>query len=158
MKAVDLAALRVHPRHDVLDGPVLAGGVHGLEDDQQGVSAVGPQQFLGRFQLVDEGLEVLLGQLLALFRLGGPEPVDLGRLGAAGVEGGRLTRADRQLFYGGLVQFHVSLSCSSVALGSMLGAPLAPAPAGLAGLGVTVGLELLAVGAAAVVVVHPVAA
>ena len=96
----DVAALRVHPRHDVLYGPVLAGGVHSLEHDEQGVTAVGPQQFLGRFQLVDEGLEVLLGQLLAFFCLGGPKPVDLGRLGAASVEGGRLTPADSQFFNG----------------------------------------------------------
>ena len=31
----DLAALRVHPGHDVLDGAVLAGGVHGLEDHEE---------------------------------------------------------------------------------------------------------------------------
>jgi hypothetical protein len=105
----DVAALGVHPRHHVLYGPVLAGGVHGLEHDQQAVGAVGPQQFLGCFQLVHEGLEVLLGHLLALFGLGGPEPVDRRRLGAPGAEGGRHTRSDRQLFYGGLVQFHVSL-------------------------------------------------
>ena len=30
----DLAALRVDAGHDVLDGAVLAGGVHGLEDEQ----------------------------------------------------------------------------------------------------------------------------
>ena len=31
----DLAALRIHAAHHVLDGAVLAGGVHGLEDQQQ---------------------------------------------------------------------------------------------------------------------------
>ncbi|MGA3220805.1 MAG: hypothetical protein ABSE77_17290 [Acidimicrobiales bacterium] len=63
------------------------------------MSAVGPQELLG-FQLDDEGLPVLLGQLLALFCLCGPEPADLRRLGAPGVEGGRLARADRQLVRG----------------------------------------------------------
>ena len=34
LEAIDLAALGVHARHDVLDRAVLAGGVHGLEDQQ----------------------------------------------------------------------------------------------------------------------------
>src|SRR5207249_2538104 len=38
LEAVDLAALRVHPGHHVLDHAVLARGVHGLEDDQQRVA------------------------------------------------------------------------------------------------------------------------
>jgi hypothetical protein len=63
-----------------------------------------------------------------------------------------------QLFDGLLVQFHVSLPSLSAALGSMLGTPVAPAPAALARLAVTVGPERLAVGAAAIVVVHPVGA
>jgi len=37
----DLAALRVEAAHDVLDGAVLAGGVHGLDDDEQGVGVLG---------------------------------------------------------------------------------------------------------------------
>jgi hypothetical protein len=32
----DLAALRIDARHNVLDGAVLAGGVHGLKDEQHG--------------------------------------------------------------------------------------------------------------------------
>ena len=31
----DIAPLRIDARHDVLDRPVLAGGVHRLEDEQQ---------------------------------------------------------------------------------------------------------------------------
>ncbi len=33
--AKDLAALRIDAGHDVLDGAVLAGRIHGLEDDEQ---------------------------------------------------------------------------------------------------------------------------
>ena len=59
------------------------------------------------------------------------------------------------LFDGLLVQFHLSLPSLSAALGSMMGTRVAPAPAALARLAVTVGPERLAVGrAAAVVVVH----
>ena len=34
LEAVDLAALRIHARHHVLDGAVLARGIHGLKDHQ----------------------------------------------------------------------------------------------------------------------------
>jgi hypothetical protein len=63
-----------------------------------------------------------------------------------------------QLFDGLLVQFHVSLPSLSAALGGILGTPVAPAPAALVRLAVTVGPERLAVGAATVVVVCPVGA
>ena len=36
----DLAALRVDPRHHVLDRPILAGGVHSLEDHQQSMASL----------------------------------------------------------------------------------------------------------------------
>ena len=35
LERVDLAALRIHSRHHVLDRAVLAGGVDGLEHEQQ---------------------------------------------------------------------------------------------------------------------------
>ena len=41
LEAEDLATLRVDAGHDVLDGAVLAGGVHGLEDHQQRVAVLG---------------------------------------------------------------------------------------------------------------------
>ena len=40
LEGEDLAALRVDAGHDVLDGAVLAGGVHGLEDQQHGPAIV----------------------------------------------------------------------------------------------------------------------
>jgi len=61
-----LASLRVHPRHDVLDDPVLAGGVHALKDDQQGIAVARPEEPLRRHQLVDEGPQVLPSRLLAV--------------------------------------------------------------------------------------------
>ena len=47
LEAEDLAALRIDAGHDVLDRAVLAGRVHRLEDDQDGVSVVGVEQVLG---------------------------------------------------------------------------------------------------------------
>ena len=107
LERLHIATLRVHPRHDVLDGPVLAGGVHGLEDDQQGVAVARPQQLLGRRQLIDVGLEVLLGHPLGLL-LAGPQPVSRGRLGAPLLEAGRLPRGDLQLLDDGLAELHLS--------------------------------------------------
>ena len=42
----DLAALRVEPRHDMLDGAVLAGCVHGLQHDEHGPARLGIETFL----------------------------------------------------------------------------------------------------------------
>ena len=46
-EAEDLAALGVDAGHDVLDGAVFAGGVHGLEEDQDGVGVCGVEELLG---------------------------------------------------------------------------------------------------------------
>ena len=40
-EGVDLAAFRVHSRHDVLDGAVFAGCIQGLEDQQQSPTVLG---------------------------------------------------------------------------------------------------------------------
>ena len=46
LEAEYLAALRIDAGHDVLDRAVLAGRVHGLEDQQQGIGVRGVQQLL----------------------------------------------------------------------------------------------------------------
>ena len=51
LEAEDLAALRVHARHHVLDRAVLAGGVHRLKDDQHGVDVGRIEQLLRLGQL-----------------------------------------------------------------------------------------------------------
>ena len=95
------AALGIHARHDVLDGPVLAGRVHGLEHDQERMSAVRPQQLLRCGELVDELSEILLGDLLALLVVAvlvlGTQPVGGHALSAAPVEPGEPTRLDPHL-------------------------------------------------------------
>jgi len=45
-KAENLTSLGIHTRHDMLYGAVLAGGVHGLENDEQGISVVRVQHIL----------------------------------------------------------------------------------------------------------------
>jgi len=52
LEAEHLAALRIDARHHVLDGAVLAGRIHGLEDQQHGLSVGGVEQLL-------EGAQVL---------------------------------------------------------------------------------------------------
>jgi len=59
-----LTALRVHPGHDVADRAVLAGGVHALEDDQQGAVVGCVVQSLQRAELGDVGSQALLVLLL----------------------------------------------------------------------------------------------
>ena len=53
LEAVDLAALRIDAGHDVLDGAVFAGGVHGLKNQQQRIAVVGVQQVLQIAQVFD---------------------------------------------------------------------------------------------------------
>src|SRR5262249_53334220 len=53
----------VHAGHDVLDRPVLAGGVHRLEDDQQRIAVVGVEQVLGAGQVGEVLVEDLPGPL-----------------------------------------------------------------------------------------------
>ena len=81
----DLAALRIDARHDVLDRAVLAGRVHGLENEQQRPAILGVEHILllreplgsalqepGRLALVQletarvAGVEVLQSKALAL--------------------------------------------------------------------------------------------
>ena len=64
LEAVDLAALGIDARHDVLDRAVLAGGVHRLEDDQDRPAIGGVEPVLGLGQRGDVLREHLLGELL----------------------------------------------------------------------------------------------
>ena len=64
LERLHLATLGIDTRHHVPDGPVLAGSIHGLEHDQEGVGVVGPEQSLCLRQFDDEFVEVLLGHLL----------------------------------------------------------------------------------------------
>ena len=52
-EAEHLAALRIDPGHDVPDGAVLAGRVHPLKDQQQGVAARRVVKALQRAQRVN---------------------------------------------------------------------------------------------------------
>ena len=45
-ETVNLAALGIHPGHNMADGPVFAGGVHSLENQQQRVAVGGIVQLL----------------------------------------------------------------------------------------------------------------
>ena len=49
----DVHALGIDPGHNVLDRGVLAGRVHRLEDDQQGVDIARPQELLRILQPLD---------------------------------------------------------------------------------------------------------
>ena len=53
LEAEHLTSLRVDPGHDVLDDAVLAGGIHGLKDQQQRVAVVRVEQVLPVGQLLD---------------------------------------------------------------------------------------------------------
>ena len=70
LEGVGLDALGVHAGHDVLDGGVLAGGVHGLEDEQHGVAVLRVHFLLEvvdlRAELGDEFLVVSIVPVEAL--------------------------------------------------------------------------------------------
>jgi hypothetical protein len=52
-ETVNLAALRIDPGHDVLDGAVLAGSVHPLKNEQQCIAVGGVVQALQGTQLLN---------------------------------------------------------------------------------------------------------
>jgi hypothetical protein len=53
LEAEDLAPLPTHAGHDVLDGAVLAGGVHRLQDHQHRIDVIGVEEFLCLCQLFE---------------------------------------------------------------------------------------------------------
>ena len=59
-----VAALRIHSRHDVPDGPVFTRRVQPLQDDQQRIPFVGVQQML---QLTQPVKRFLVRFVVALF-------------------------------------------------------------------------------------------
>src|SRR4051794_21338294 len=61
----DADALRVHPGEHVLDRPVLAAGVHGLQDDEQRPRRLGVEAILEPAEVLGEVAERLLRRLLA---------------------------------------------------------------------------------------------
>ncbi len=72
-EAENFAALRIDPRHDVLDRAVFAGRVHRLEDEEEGVAIVGIKQALQLAQFLH-----LAGEHLTIMRFGFIEGLDRG--------------------------------------------------------------------------------
>src|SRR5262249_12655674 len=87
LEGVDLAALRVDAGHDVLDGTVLAGRVHRLEDEQHRPAVVGVEDVLQLGQRLDAGPQRFRGARLVLVaqlaRVAGREVLEA-ELGAHG--------------------------------------------------------------------------
>ena len=93
----DLNALRVHPRHHVLDDGVLTGRVHRLQHHEQRVPVGRPQQLLRLGELRDPARERVLRPLLELGRGELGEQSAAGPAGIAGGKGRRLTWPDGEL-------------------------------------------------------------
>ena len=64
LEAYNLAPLRVHAGHDVLDDPVLPRRVHRLEYQEQGVGVLRVEDVLQRGKFDDVGLEFPRGVFL----------------------------------------------------------------------------------------------
>ena len=60
LERVHLTALRIHSRHDVLDGAVFAGRVHGLKDQQHRPTVLGVEFVLQILQAGNVFLQVFL--------------------------------------------------------------------------------------------------
>ena len=66
LERVHLAALRIDAGHHVLDRAVLAGGVHGLEDEQHRPAILRVEHVLQLGQSLHTDLQALLGARLVL--------------------------------------------------------------------------------------------
>jgi hypothetical protein len=64
LERMDIAALRIDAVENALDGAVLAGGVHALEDQQQRPAVLGVKLFLKLAEALAVGLENFLGLVL----------------------------------------------------------------------------------------------
>ena len=73
-EAEDLAALRIDAGHDVLDGAVLAAGIHGLKNQEQRILVVSVEQALLLAQFLD-----VFGKLLVAVVIGFVKRLHLGR-------------------------------------------------------------------------------
>src|SRR4051812_28814162 len=60
----DVNTRRAHVAHDSSNRPVLPGGIHTLEDDQQRIGSRGKEQFLQIAKLLDERAELLFASIL----------------------------------------------------------------------------------------------
>src|SRR4051812_12839831 len=78
LERVNVAALRVETRHDMLDDAILAGGIHSLQHDQQRPAAVAIEALLQLAETLEVVREHRLGALLV-------EPA-----GVRGIERGEL--------------------------------------------------------------------
>jgi len=67
---VDVAALWIDAGHDVLDGAVLASGVHGLKDEQQSPAVLRVKHLLEVAEAGDAVFEQALGSVLVLEAIG----------------------------------------------------------------------------------------
>ena len=61
-----MAPLRIHPRHDMLDGAVFPGRIHGLENQQQPPLILGVELLLQLGEPCDALLQKRTGLLLIL--------------------------------------------------------------------------------------------
>jgi hypothetical protein len=66
LEGIHLAALRIDSGHDVLDRPVLAGGIHRLEGQEDGPAVLGVETILQLGQRLDPDRERLLRARLVL--------------------------------------------------------------------------------------------
>ncbi len=66
LEGVDLASLRVHAGHYVLDGAIFAGGIHGLKNQQQGPAILRVKLLLHVAEQTHTSLKDLFGVLFAL--------------------------------------------------------------------------------------------
>jgi len=115
LERLDADALGVEPAHHVLDGPVLAAGVHALEHDEHGAALLGPEPLLELLQLGQHVLEVP----------GGGAPADAVPL--AGIELGEaerppVRRRPEQVTHGGGLGAHEG-ECSGGSELERLGGP-----------------------------------
>ena len=86
LEARDLAELRVQPGQHPADGPVLARGVHALEDEENGAGVLGTESGEELVELADRGFDPLVGPVLvveaetvariAVLQTGGPTRPD----------------------------------------------------------------------------------
>src|SRR5216684_2583415 len=67
---MNLAALRIHARHNVLDDAVLAGRIHRLNDQQHGPSILCVELILQVRHFLDTALEIFGGMLIRFERSG----------------------------------------------------------------------------------------
>jgi len=95
LERVDLAALRIDARHHVIDGAVLARGVHRLDDDQHRPAILGVEHLLELGEPLDVLGEMRARGVLALrLERSGVARIDVGQAEAPAV--GHAVRLDQR--------------------------------------------------------------